>query len=474
KSSETKINLVGHSMGGLVSRAYANRYGDEKIEKVVTVGSPHKGVLESYYAWEGGRIDNALFWEFVGKRLFLKIQEKNFHTAKRTVNEMIPSTQEMLPIFDFLKNPDGSIKDVNSMVEKNEYLKNLLDTESFKEKLVTIYGKEDNPGKDTVEYYNVEERTYLDKLRGLWVDGHPTGKEYTPDGDLTVLGKSAAMTDASSNPEVVGNHTKIVQTTEGIQEILDALDIIGATPIIDGIPTPPRNPSLICMAHSPVNIKVTAPDDKQAGHNAVNLIDKAIYSAKDKLIVIPEAEKGEYQIELAGTDQGVYNLEIGQLTENGDQWQTIKGKITDEEIVSLNLDFDPQSPKMNPLKDETGEVFLNLAKQQLEELAQYAWDHTSPASTQRRLHYYTNQVIRRLDRALYYFDQERYYLASRYVFSSLVFNYRLRLTINQFLKHDRIGPEKAIYLKNELEEIGKMISSAWVNIYKSADKKILL
>lgn len=38
-----RLLLVGHSMGGLVSRAYLRRHGNGKVAKLVTLGSPHHG-----------------------------------------------------------------------------------------------------------------------------------------------------------------------------------------------------------------------------------------------------------------------------------------------------------------------------------------------------------------------------------------------------------------------------------------------
>ncbi len=38
-----QVILVGHSMGGLVSRAYLRRHGNAKVAKLVTLGSPHRG-----------------------------------------------------------------------------------------------------------------------------------------------------------------------------------------------------------------------------------------------------------------------------------------------------------------------------------------------------------------------------------------------------------------------------------------------
>jgi triacylglycerol esterase/lipase EstA (alpha/beta hydrolase family) len=43
-----RVALVGHSMGGLVARAYLRRYGAQRIASVMTLGTPHHG---SIHAW---------------------------------------------------------------------------------------------------------------------------------------------------------------------------------------------------------------------------------------------------------------------------------------------------------------------------------------------------------------------------------------------------------------------------------------
>ena len=40
--------IVGHSMGGLVARAYIRKYGTAKVARILTIGSPHHG---SVHAW---------------------------------------------------------------------------------------------------------------------------------------------------------------------------------------------------------------------------------------------------------------------------------------------------------------------------------------------------------------------------------------------------------------------------------------
>ncbi len=43
-----QVVVVGHSMGGLVARAYLRRYGGAKIRRLITVGTPHHGSVHAY------------------------------------------------------------------------------------------------------------------------------------------------------------------------------------------------------------------------------------------------------------------------------------------------------------------------------------------------------------------------------------------------------------------------------------------
>lgn len=45
ESGQQQIVIVAHSMGGLAARAYLRDYGDTRIAKVVTLGTPHHGTM---------------------------------------------------------------------------------------------------------------------------------------------------------------------------------------------------------------------------------------------------------------------------------------------------------------------------------------------------------------------------------------------------------------------------------------------
>ena len=45
-----QLVLIGHSQGGLSIRAYLHRYGDAKVAKIITLGSPHLGTFLAHLA----------------------------------------------------------------------------------------------------------------------------------------------------------------------------------------------------------------------------------------------------------------------------------------------------------------------------------------------------------------------------------------------------------------------------------------
>ena len=50
-TGQSQVIILGHSMGGLSARAYMRRYGEEKIARVITLGTPHHGSKLASGAW---------------------------------------------------------------------------------------------------------------------------------------------------------------------------------------------------------------------------------------------------------------------------------------------------------------------------------------------------------------------------------------------------------------------------------------
>ncbi len=54
---EQPLDLVGFSMGGIVSRYYIQRLGGiERVQRFITISSPHKGTIVAYGTWLAGAV----------------------------------------------------------------------------------------------------------------------------------------------------------------------------------------------------------------------------------------------------------------------------------------------------------------------------------------------------------------------------------------------------------------------------------
>ena len=93
-----KVNLVVHSMGGLVMRRYLLDYGSDLIGRVVTVGSPIWGAPEAAY-----RMFSGIFFDLAGVDLINSSIMKTSVLSMPAVHELNPSTKFYqnwgLPVF---------------------------------------------------------------------------------------------------------------------------------------------------------------------------------------------------------------------------------------------------------------------------------------------------------------------------------------------------------------------------------------
>lgn len=320
-------DILGHSLGGLVGRIFAQKYGSENIRNLIAVGSPHRGTAKVYKTVEGGEIetDNSVFW--LAQQLVLQLNRDGIKTNKQIIAEKFPVAQNLLPIDDYLTQNSIDVS-VSSMKIKNSILPyNLASIASLK----TIVGEKGN----TVSGYIVKDRTILDELLDYYPDGRPTQSVYSL-GDFTVTSENAKMgTNLSVLPK---DHRELIYSKEGIKKVLDNLDIVhNEGDIIEGKGTR-VTPSLIFVMLSPAEMEVV-----YAGQS---------YPEQDGVIYIEVASSGEYQIKARGLAKGRYTILIGQMGQYSDVWSRIEGEITQDppanQIDTFQVNFNGQSPN-NPI-----------------------------------------------------------------------------------------------------------------------------
>ena len=219
-----RFSLVGHSMGGLLGRAYLESSGnDNKLTDLVTVGSPHRGSALAYPAWSAGEIwSNALLTKIAATLLLKRCGSSN-KTDRQVIQTFWPSVHNLLPIDDYLRDKtNGNMKPIDSMTAKNNWQPTSF--QSFGVRVGTLSGI----GTDTLQKIPVKDRSQKDAVLGNWEDGKPAGKEKTSQGDGVVLASNGSLPE-SENRLVNGTHLGIVSSAEGINQILDLLGITAST-----------------------------------------------------------------------------------------------------------------------------------------------------------------------------------------------------------------------------------------------------
>lgn len=216
-SNSEYVDIIGHSMGGLVARTYAQgedyRYD---INKLIMIATPNSGSVNAYYFWSGGELVKKESY----KNLLYRIIKKSFmwyahFIYKKNIDieflrQQIPSVRQLLPSFeygDYLMLEETS-KDIpiETMNIENEFLNKLNNHKGIlKERRIKIYmiiGK----NIDTIEKIKVKKQ---EKESEKWLDGKPIDNIKTNLGDGTVICKSMESIEAKKI-YIDSDHTEIL------------------------------------------------------------------------------------------------------------------------------------------------------------------------------------------------------------------------------------------------------------------------
>ncbi len=350
---ETEIDLVGHSLGGIIARIYVqNNPSDHQVNQVITLGSPHHGAPQVYYLWEGADLKKTLSeaWQRIGAGILIHLKREPGETKVETVQRIVKVLGNLLPTFNYLKQFGEPIS-INDMNQENKWLIGLNDflTEDLTSRLTTLLGRKG----DTLRWINVKPQSWLDIKLDRWEDGKPTGEEFEV-GDGTVLEESGQLEGASVSYLEGLNHSDLVETVSGQERIME---ILGLTPTeIAESPATIEEPLLVFQLASPANISVLGPNDWQIGNGVSNNIPGGVYSEPDKLIIIPNPLNGDYQIQVNPENSGgEYKLLVGFLTSTGDYWKLYEGEVSLD-----NPDFHTFS---KPDKEELESQILSDSKE---------------------------------------------------------------------------------------------------------------
>jgi len=333
KNHWPKVDIVAHSMGGLLAREYIESdYYQDDVDQLITLGTPHNGAPEAYLKWEG----NEWFWSardlYAKHILDQEAKKQGFADGFDYIHQRpISSLKELLPVYNYIQDIENNYeyRNYSNGYPRNEFLEN-INSDDKKLKLNNVeFGKivgnvENN--NSTIAGFKVTNVN----MGKYWVDGYPLGFEIPligdrgmiySNGDVTVPLESARSSNipADYTIELDSNHGDL--PTDAQKDILELLT--GVRPGTE-IKKSHVKDIFLALVFSPIDIQVVAPDGKRMGKNFVtggeyNEIPGAYYSGsntENEFLTIPNPIDGEYKILTQGTGEGEYKIEAAKISED--------------------------------------------------------------------------------------------------------------------------------------------------------------
>ena len=101
ETGKTKVDIVAHSMGGLVASSYYSKYGSGKVDKIITCGTPYEGapsLINAVMNWDvlGKPQDN------IGKRDFYDLVLGTLGGMTRKIKSSFDGVVELMPTKNYV------------------------------------------------------------------------------------------------------------------------------------------------------------------------------------------------------------------------------------------------------------------------------------------------------------------------------------------------------------------------------------
>lgn len=314
-----KVDIVAHSMGGLLTKAYLDTYGNDAVDKLIFVGTPHLG------APKAGKV--LLQGDRFGIPWLENDRIKEIAENSPAIHQLLPSKTYFSQFQGYIKvYGDNQLRDYEStktfFVEDND--KNPLMfqiAEAFSNK---NYHDTNLDGLDVYNIAGCKQSTqsayFIGGLGAITKIGYSSG-----DGTVPFVSADHISTPGPNKFYVKnGDHAEL-SSTDGVRELITGILNEDTGVLSDNI----SNSSSFCNFkgktltwRSPVEIHIydgenhhTGPIENGAIEYGVSGVDYEIIG-HEKFIFLPTDDAQMYRVEARGTDDGTFDLLISE-NENG-------------------------------------------------------------------------------------------------------------------------------------------------------------
>ncbi len=342
KTGSEKVDIVAHSMGGLLVKSYLNHFGEENnnIRKFIDIATPHLG---SPFAPKTLIFGDNIGSDLLGKDVVSPKKIKEISQNFPSIYALIPSKNYYDDRYTDYKHVIRDVLDIdnNQVTGELNYAgtKNLLQNTGRNSGLLESAEKL----HDTLD--TLDPKNYVDEVVNIVGCGTPTlgnisirnkkeNGEYEYDlafidGDGTVPLMSAEAISAGAVYYIKEAEHATMPSRNGVKELVGNILTNSEIGILGGVSTSTAVCGIpkgkVVSVHSPVDIHIydregrhSGPDKKGDIQNDIPGI--AYETVEDnKFVFIPD--DGEYEVKMVGTDEGTFNVRVSDV-ENGETTKT--------------------------------------------------------------------------------------------------------------------------------------------------------
>lgn len=352
-----RVNLVAHSMGGLVVKQYLATGGANRVDKVVLVGVPELGAPKALKA--------LLYGDTFGIPLILnQLEMKKISANMASVYELLPSAAYVarsgsyfadatnggdfndLQTKQFLLNHGGN---VNLLSDATTFHTN-LDTFSGGPEIYVINGC-DTP---TIGKITVRNRTAQDTEYNIG--------EVAGDGTVPLASALAIPTTNDHRYYVSGAEHATMPSQDGIRQLIVRMIVsrplagtLGANITTNASACSLKKGKLISV-HSPVDLHVYDQNNQHLGLGANGAIEEQIPGAHyedigaNKFVFVPEDAGQTYAVKLAATATGTFSLNVA----------TLDAGVEQQNVYYTDVPITPKSTGQMTINDHSADTVLQF------------------------------------------------------------------------------------------------------------------